>query len=159
MMIFFLFEPLNVKKQNFIDIPQFDLANFTLYELDTKGLTTYMIGDKSIKYSNRYEVENMDYTDNSSKLIANMKANNGLYKNDIVDLEGDVVYTREDGLEFITEKIVYNKKTGVANTNKEFIMLRDDNKVVGTSLIYNNILRKSTVTDVVAKYQIEENKQ
>ena len=118
-----------------------------------------MIGDKSIKYSNRYEVENMDYTDNSSKLIANMKANNGLYKNDIVDLEGDVVYTREDGLEFITEKIVYNKKTGVANTNKEFIMLRDDNKVVGTSLIYNNILRKSTVTDVVAKYQIEENKQ
>ena len=158
-MIFFLFEPLNIKKQNFVDIPQFNLTTFTLYELNTQGLTTYMLGDKSVKYSNRYEVDNMDYTDNSSELIANMKSKRGLYKNNIVDLDGDVVYTREDGLEFTTDKIIYNKKTGIANTNAEFIMLRENDKVVGTSLMYNNLLRKATITNVIANYQIQENKQ
>ncbi len=156
-MIYFLFEPFHVTEQDFIDVPQFDLNNFTLYELDTQGLTTLMTGKESVKYSNRYEVKKIDYTDNSKEFIANMKADNGLYKNDIVDLVGNVLYTREDGLVFESDKITYNKKTTVASSNGNFVMYRGSDIIHGTSLKFNNLKRKAKITDVIAIYQLEEN--
>ena len=155
-MIFFLFEPLNIKKQNFTDIPLFDLDSFTLYELDTKSLITLMNGSSAVKFSDRYEVENIDYTDSSREFIANMKANDGLYKNEFVDLKGDVLYSREDGLVFETQEINYNKKTSVATTDKDFVMFRDSDKVIGTSLVYDNFKGTSKMTNIVAKYNLQE---
>ncbi|SMP88921.1 Lipopolysaccharide-assembly, LptC-related, partial [Epsilonproteobacteria bacterium SCGC AD-308-P11] len=103
MMIFFLFKPMHIKQQEFVDVPLFELSSFSLYELNKKGLNNTMIGTKGTRYSDRYTVENIDYTDNSEKFIANMKADNGIYKDDIVYLEGNVTYTREDGLVFFTQ--------------------------------------------------------
>ncbi len=156
-MIYILFKPLDVKKHDFIDVPQFDLKNFTLYELDTQGLTTLMTGKESVKYSNRYEVKKIDYTDNSKEFIANMQADKGLYKDDIVDLEGDVTYSREDGLVFESDKIIYNKKTTVAISEKSFVMYRDSDVIHGSSLEFNNLKRQAKITEVIAKYQLEEN--
>ena len=155
-MIYFLFEPLDVKKQDFKDVPQFDLGVFTLYELDTQGLTTLMTGKKSVKYSDRYEVKDIDYTDNSKEFIANMQADRGLYKDDIVDLEGNVLYSREDGLVFESDEITYNKKTTIAISKKSFVMYRDGDIIHGTSLEFNNLKRQARITDVVAKYKLED---
>jgi len=109
-MIFFLFKPLNIKEQNFTDIPLFELETFILYELNTQGLATLMIGTEGIRYANRYQIKDIDYTDNSKQYIANMKAKHSIYQDEIVHLNGDVVYSREDGLVFTTQEIEYNKK-------------------------------------------------
>ncbi len=154
--IFLLFKPLDVKQQEFKDIPLFELMSFTLYELDNKGLTTLMNGTKAIKYTNRYKVDNINYTDNSKKYIANIKADIGLYKDETIDLKGNVVYSREDGLIFETQKALYNKKTGVAHTNKKYVLYKQKNRVKGSSLIYNNVLNKTYSKNVVAKYQMKE---
>ena len=155
-MIYVFFEPMDVKKQNFVDIPQFNLNDFTLYELDIHGLSGYMTGKESVKYSDRYEVVDIDYTDNSKKFIANMKADHGLYRDDRVDLEGNVVYSRADGLVFESDKIMYNKKTTVLRSDQKFVMYRDKDVVRGSSLRYNNLREQAKITDVVAKYQLEE---
>ncbi len=156
-MIFVLFKPLDIKKQEFIDIPLFELQSFTLFELNNKGLTTVMKGSSATKFSDRYSVENIDYTDNSVEYIASMRAKYGLYKNDTVDLKGDIVYQREDGLTFETQKATYNKKSKIAHVNTDFIAYRGDDMLKGSSMTYNNLLNRAKSTDIVAKYQLQEN--
>jgi LPS export ABC transporter protein LptC len=152
MMIYFLFKPMHIKQQKFVDVPLFELSSFTIYELGEKGLNNLILGTKATRYQDRYTITDMDYTDNSRDYIANMKANDGLYKNDIVDLNGDVVYTREDGLVFNTQTATYNKKTSVAYTNSNYVLHRGKDKIIGTSLRYNNLLNTISSKNVVAKY-------
>ena len=156
LMIFLIFKPLDIKEQKFVDVPLFELSSFTLFELDRAGLTTVMKGNQAIRYSNRYEVKGIDYTDNSKKYLANMKATNGIYKNNIVDLYGDVNYAREDGLAFETQKATYNKKTKIAKVTTKYLSYKGKNRITGEHLIYNNLSNRAESTNVVAKYQIQE---
>ena len=154
MAIFFLFKPMNIKKQEFIDVPLFELTSFTLHELDRVGLQTVMTGDSAVRYADRYSVENIDYTDNSKEYIANMRAKQGLYKDEIVELEDNVVYSREDGFTFQTSKIVYDKKTAIAVADADYISYRDKNIVKGSFVKYNNALNRVESKNVTAIYQI-----
>ncbi|MCK4974277.1 MAG: LPS export ABC transporter periplasmic protein LptC [Sulfurimonas sp.] len=159
LMILLLFKPLDIKKNNFTDVPLFNIAAFTMYELNEKGLTSLMSGSEGIRYKDRYNVKLMDYTDNSQEYIANMKSNTGIYKGDTVYLNGDVVYFREDGLTFETQKVVYNKKTAIARADGNYVLYRNNNKVIGNKLKYNNALNRVQSKNVVVKYQLKESKK
>ncbi len=159
MMIYFFFKPLDIKEQTFTDVPIFEISSFNLYEVDKKSVTTVMNGDKAIKYSDRYKISNINYTDNSEKYLANMRANNGIYKDDIITLNGDVFYDREDGLAFKSDMLTYNKKTNLTKTDKDFVLYKNENSIRGTSLIYNNVLNKLQADNVVVKYQLGESKK
>jgi len=155
-MIFTLFKPLYLKEQSFVDVPIFELKFFTLHELDIFGLSTLMSGDSSIKYDNRQLVTNIDYTDNSREYIANMKADEGIYEDDRVQLNGNIVYIREDGLTFKTQKALYDKKIEIIQTQTEFISLRGDNTIKGSLLKYHNDSQKIEAENVTIKYQLKE---
>jgi len=154
--IFVFFKPLDIKQRDFVDVPVFELGAFTLYELDTNGLITVMVGDEAVRYSDRYKVSNINYTDNSKKYLANMKANKGLFKDNIVYLDGDVAYQREDGLSFTSQKARYNKKIKVAYTDTDYIAYMGKNMVAGSSLRYDNLLKKVKSENVKARYQLKE---
>jgi len=158
MSIYFLFKPLNIKQQQFVDVPLFELQKFTMYELNPTGLKTVMLGSTATRYTDRYTVKNIDYTDNSKEYIANMKANNGLYKDEFVTLSGDVKYVREDGLTFKTQKVTYNKKTSEAISNVNYVAYLDKNIVHGSYIKYNNLKNKIYSKNVIAKYQLTERK-
>ncbi|MCF6310614.1 MAG: LPS export ABC transporter periplasmic protein LptC [Sulfurimonas sp.] len=159
LMILTLFKPMDIKEDDFSDVPLFNISIFTMYELDEKGLTSLMSGTEGTRYSDRYSVKLMDYTDNSQEYIANMKSNSGIYKGDNVYLEGDVVYFREDGLTFETQKVVYNKKTAIARADGNYVLYRNNNKVTGNKLKYNNSLNRVQSKNVVAIYQLKESKK
>ncbi len=158
LVIFIGFKPLDIKQQDFVDVPLFKLTAFTLHELDEDGLVTLMKGIKATRYSDRYEVANIDYTDSSKKYIANMRADSGLYvdKDEIINLKGNVFYNREDGLVFETDEATYNKKTSIAKTDKNYILYRGLDRVIGTSLKYDNGLNRVKSKNVIVKYQLEE---
>ena len=160
LMIFIGFKPLDIKQQEFIDVPLFQLKMFTLHELDKNGLITLMKGSAATRYSDRYRVANINYTDNSKKYIANMSADDGLYrdKDDTLDLKGNVLYNREDGLIFETDEATYNKKTSIAKTDKNYVLYRYSSRVTGTSLEYDNRLNRVKSKNIVAKYQLKERK-
>jgi len=157
MMIFTLLNPLKVKQQDFVDVPLFELFTFVMHEINPNGLDNTMNGSSALRYSDRYTIENVNYTDNTKKFIANMKANHGVYKNDILDLEGEVVYTREDGLTLETSKARYNKTTAIVSINKKYITYQGSNKIIGSSAVFNNIKNKLTSKNVIVKYKIREN--
>ncbi|MEA1891625.1 MAG: LPS export ABC transporter periplasmic protein LptC [Campylobacterota bacterium] len=158
LIIFFGFKPLDIKPQEFLDVPVFQIKTFTLHELNKKGLITLMKGDEALRYTDRYRVKGLDYTDNSRKYIANMRADNGVYRDQesTLDLDGNVLYNREDGLIFKTDEASYNKKTSIANTKSNYVLYRDTNIVTGNNLEYNNQLNKIKSKNIVAKYQLQE---
>lgn len=156
LMIFFLFDPIDIKENSAEDIELFSISHFTMYEFDAKGLITLMNGSEAIRYSDRYKVYDIDYTDNSKEFVANMKSNKGIYKDDIVYLDGDIVYKREDGLTFETQKATYDKKTSIAIAEGKYLLYRDANRVIGEGLNYNSSIEKVTSRNVTAKYQLKE---
>jgi LPS export ABC transporter protein LptC len=157
-LIYVLFKPMDLKQQEFKDVPLFKINDFTLYELNTKELFTLMKGSQAIRYADRYDVNTINYTDSSKDYIANMLANNGIYKNEIVTLKGDVVYTREDGLTFETQTLLYNKSKATAYAENAFVAYKDQDRVTGTTLQYNNIKNSASAKHVKALYNLEEGK-
>jgi len=155
-MIYLLFQPLELKEQKFVDVPLFELKTFTIYELDTLGLKTILLGSKSNRFDDRYTIDNINYTDNSKEYIANTKADYGVYKEENVFLNGHVIYTREDGLTFESDKAQYNKKTKVISTDTKFVIYRGDDVVTGSSAEYNNLTNKIKATNTKATYQLKE---
>ena len=129
-----------------------------MYELDRVGLHTIMLGSAATRYADRYTVQNMDYTDNSKKYIANMKANDGVYKNDLVTLRGDVEYVREDGLTFKTQKATYNKKTSDVISKVGYIAYLNDSIIKGSYIKYNNDKNRIYSKNVIAEIQLQESK-
>ncbi len=156
MMIFFLFKPMDIKEQNFDDIPLFEMSAFTLLEFNPSGLATLMVGESATRYNDRYKVKKINYTDNTQEFRANMKANEGLYRDEIVDLNGDVAYVREDGLIFKSESASYDKKTATASTLDAYVSEQGANKVIGTALKYNNLLKRVESKNIVVNYQLKE---
>ncbi|MDD3441949.1 MAG: LPS export ABC transporter periplasmic protein LptC [Sulfurimonas denitrificans] len=156
LMILFVFKPVEIKENFFGDIELFSISSFTMYEFDSHGLITLMNGSKAIKYSDRYSVDDIDYTDSSKEYVSNMKSKRGIYKDDIVYLDGNIVYTREDGLTFKTQKAIYNKKTSIAIADGDYLLYRDANRVIGEGLHYNSALERVTSKNVTAKYQLKE---
>ena len=149
---------MHIKQQKFVDVPLFELKDFTLYELNGMGLQTIMLGTSATRYANRYTVQNMDYTDNSKEYIANMKADHGLYKNDFVTLTGNVEYIREDGLTFKSQKATYNKKTTDVVSDVDYIAYLNDSVVEGSYIKYNNEKNRIFSKNVRAKIQLQESK-
>lgn len=153
-----MFKPLEIKQQEFVEVPLLEMKVFTMYELDTKGLKTILFGSSSKRFSDRYTVRNLNYTDSAKEYIANMKADTGLYKNENIDLNGNVVYLREDGLTFESDSANYNKKRSILSTKEDFIVHRGKNSAIGTSLHYNNKTNKMKATKIEAIYQLQESK-
>ncbi|MEN4045145.1 LPS export ABC transporter periplasmic protein LptC [Sulfurimonas sp. ST-27] len=153
-----MFKPMDVKIHHFTDVPLFELSDFTMYELDTHGLATILLGNTGTRYAERYEIKDMDYTDNSKKYIANMVSDLGVYKNEIVKLSGHVVYVREDGLTFKSQEALYNKKTADVVSNTKYTAYLNDNVVIGDYIKYNNITKKIYSKNVIATYQLKEEK-
>lgn len=154
--IFFALKPQGIKIQKFENIPLLKLSSFTMHELTSDGLITIMKGTEATKYEDRYDVDNINYTDKSKEFIANIIADTGTYKNNIVRLNGNVVYTREDGLTFKTQSASYSKNTHIAKANGNYVLYRDSNKVIGKKLKYNNLSDKIYSTDVTANYKFKE---
>jgi len=156
--ILFLFKPLEVQKKQFGEIPTFELEQFRLLELSNKGLTTIMDGNKAIKYTDKYIVQNINYTDSSKKYIANMIAKNGIYEDDTIKLDGDILFTREDGLSFLSQHANYNKKTNIVISPENYIATLGKHEARGSYLEYNNNLGTMKSKDIEVNYMLKREK-
>jgi len=156
LMILFLFKPLEIKQRDYKEIPLLDIDTFVMYELNSEGLDTLMSGEKAYRFKDRYVFDFVDFTDNAKEFIANMKANSGVYKNNKINLEGDVFYIREDGLSFETQKLEYNTATNIVKTNEPYVAMMGENSMRGDSLIYNSKTKKFNAKSVSVKYNIED---
>ena len=120
------------------DIAEMELRNFALYELDTNGLKNIMLGKYGFQYKDRIEVEEIDYTDSTRSLRNNILADYGVYNNvDIITLEGNVRYYREDGMILTTDEAVIDQNKETVLTPGPFKIEQNSDNVVGDKLYYD----------------------
>jgi len=154
--IYIFFKPLALKEQTFTEMPIFELREFTLHELNTTALTTYMYGATALKYKDRYEVNNFFFIDNAKKYIAKMKADKGIYNDPIVTLHGDIEFVQKDGITFQTQDAIYDKRTKLLRAKGKYLLFKDKNKIIGRDLYYYNEKNIVQSKDIEATYQLKE---
>lgn len=127
-----------------------------MYEFDPFGLKTLMLGSEAFRYKDRYTVDDIDHTDNSKTHISNLRADFGVYKNNRLDLDGNVTLIRDDGLNYETEKAFYYKDKGLFVTDTDYVLSQGRNVVHGTYIDHNNLTGKMHSKNIRAKYYIKE---
>jgi len=150
--ILLLFRPTPVTQtiEDNADIAELELRNFTLYELGVDGLKEIMIGRYGFRYGDRIEVEDIDYTNSSKEHRNNLQADFGIYNNkDLITLEGNVRYYREDGMKFKTDTALINKKDESITAVGPFTLHKESDNAHGTDLFYdskNGLIKAKNVT-------------
>lgn len=155
-MIYIFFSPMKLQEFDKKEIAQLELVNFTIYDHDTKGLKSVLHGQKGYKYEDRYEVKDINYTDHTREYLAHLQADFGRYKESVIDLKGDVVYKRADGLTFETDKASYNQKTAVFQAPNRYTFYKNDDKITGTKLFFDSKENHVQSKQITAIYQIQK---
>jgi len=156
--ILFLFKPIQLKKQDFGEIALLKLEKFTITELSDQGLSSVLRGTTGTRYKNRYVINNLDYIDNEDKFTVNLKAKVGNYKNNILDLTGDVEYIRADGLSFASQRAIYNEKSKIVKSPVKYTSRMNNHIAKGSSIEYNSISKITKSKNITINYKLKERK-
>lgn len=146
--IFMYYKPMKISDAPQKETPKFALENFIIYEMTTKGVGRFFEGKEGERYEDRYEVSSAKFSDNSKKLFESIRSDHARYKEDVIYLNGNVHYVRADGLEFRSNEGTYDKKRSLVQTQGDFIITQNANRIDGTKLRYN------TASDTVSANQI-----
>lgn len=156
-LIFFKPMPVTNTIEDNAEVAELELRNFTLYEIGVDGLKDIMIGHYGYRYGDRIEVEEIDYTDSSGDQRNNLQADFGIYNNkDLITLEGNVRYYREDGMKFRSDKAVINQVDESITAVGPFTMDKLADHVVGTDLFYDSKNGLTKAKDVTGFFTLTE---
>jgi LPS export ABC transporter protein LptC len=150
--IYVFFKPMNIAQKQHGEIAQLELNNFTVKEFDTERLKTVLSGSFGKRFADRYEVEDINFTDTTQDHKQNITAKSGLYKNSIVTLKGAVLFKRDDGMTFSSEHIVYDHNSTVARAIGPFELRRGLESFNGVDLVYNNANGNITAKAISGTY-------
>ncbi|WP_304544157.1 LPS export ABC transporter periplasmic protein LptC [Sulfurimonas microaerophilic] len=156
--IFFFFQPQKMTQKKFDDVPLLHIKDFTMYELNPAGVKTLMLGSEAFRYNDRYTVDNIDHTDKSTNHISNLRADFGVYKDNKLDLDGNVTLVRDDGLSYKTQKAFYYKDKALFVTDTDYVLSQGKNILRGSYLDHNNLTGKIHSKNINATYHIKEAK-
>jgi len=130
-----------------------------MYELNTQGLKTQVLGSSAAKYDDRYVLRDINYTDYSKEYRANMLANKGLYRENssVVYLDGNVVYTslQKDGFIFKTQHAYYDTNSSIVGSDDSYVLEFNDGVIHGSYLRYNAIQKRVLSKNVQAQYNLQ----
>ncbi|MCJ7764873.1 MAG: LPS export ABC transporter periplasmic protein LptC [Thiovulaceae bacterium] len=153
--ILYFFKPMLVEETIRGEVAQLELHNFTLYELDVNGLKDIMMGRQGLRFDDRIEVKDINYTDSTRSLQNNIQADFGLYNNkELITLEGNVRYYREDGMKFRSNKAIIDQNRETINTVGHFTLENFSENAVGTDLFYDNKNGLSSAENVTGTFDL-----
>lgn len=149
------FKPSYPVRPNNQEIPQIELTTFALYEISGKGIDHVLEGAEGKKFADRYEITSAKFSDNTQRLFQSVSGTAILYKDNIVDVNGDVYYHREDGLDFRSREAQYNTKSAVISTQGEFKITQNANYVNGKKLEFNTRSDAVSADEIRGSYQLD----
>lgn len=153
--MFSCFKPGTATDSDAAEIPKIELYTFTLYEISPKGVEHVLEGKEGKMFNDRYEVTSAKFSDNTGSLVQSVSADTVLYKKPLVNLDKEVHYEREDGLEFRSREARYNTDTATISTEGAFVLTQRSNRVDGKKLTYNTRTDDVLADDVRGSYQFD----
>ncbi len=137
---------------------QLEIEDFTIYELNTKGVKSVLSGTLGRQFNTHYEVENAHYVENKKELSEHLYADRGKFEKDIAYLDDNVRYFREDGLSFESDHAIYNTKKELLYVPENFILTQNENIVYGQELHYDTVSGELSAQKVDANYYLKDKK-
>jgi len=145
----------NISEKN---VPQLEIEDFTLYEINTNGVQSVVSGTIGWQYETHYEVQKAHFVQNKNKLGEHIYADKGVFEKDTAYLDDNVRYFRDDGLSFESDHAVYNTKQEQLNVPEKFVLTQNKNVIYGSDLHYNSQTGWMRANKIDANYFIEEKK-
>ena len=149
------FTPNYTHSQDAGEVPKIELFSFTMYEISHKGIEHILEGSEGKKFDERYTVTSAKFSDNTKNLFQTLKSDNLDYRSNVIILNGNVHYVREDGLEFRSNEGKYNTDTSVIQTQGAFIITQNANRIDGNQLHYDNENDTVSADHVRVNYQLK----
>lgn len=137
------------------EIPKIELSDFKMYEISPRGVDHILEGKEGKKFDEYYVVTSAKFSDNTKHLFQSLQSNNAEYRNDVITLEGNVHYVREDGLEFRSREGSYNSKDSLIQTKGSFVITQNGNRIDGTTLLFNTEHDTVSANHVRGSYQLK----
>lgn len=141
-----------------LSIANMEMNNIIDYEV-SQSVTGKFTSDKGTRYNDRDEFENFYGQIFEKDTNHTLKSNKARYKKDIVTFSGKATYTNTDDLNYISEEIIYNLKTKVAQSDKPFVMTQNNDKITGKNLKHILATKQTFAKGVHAWIQTKENKK
>jgi hypothetical protein len=157
--IYIFFSPMNIKETEPKEVSMLDLKQFTMYKIDQIGLQSVMVGSKGQRFTNRYEVYDINLTDDSREHLQNMKADFARYQGEKVLLEGNVRYKSADGMMFLSDEAQYYHRKAVATTQGPFTVVEKSDWLIGRKLYYDSIKGVARGENIKGIYTLMETKE
>ena len=149
------FKPTMFKEEAKVEVPKFELESFVVYEISALGIDRFFQGEHGKRFEDRYEVSSAKFSNNSKTLFESISANNALYKDDIITLDGNVHYVRADGLQFHSDEGKYDTPHSLVTTRGNFVITQNNNRVHGTQLQLNTKSHTVSANAVSGSYQLD----
>ncbi len=151
--MFGYFEPHERQKQEVREVPLFELDQFVIYEINRFKIERFFQGVQGKRFIDRYEISDAKFTNNSKIMSESIHSDNALYKENLILLDGNVHYVREDGFQFRSSEGSYDQNSSRIQTQGAFLLTKDGNKVEGSHLDYNVNLDTVSADKVRGSYQ------
>ncbi len=138
------------------DTALLEFKKFKLYDLGSGGLNMMLQGDSGERFSNRYEISNINYTNKSVEKPQSMQASEALYKDNMLYLNDDVMYRQGESFTFRSDEALYDEKAKTAYTSGKFELKSSDGVFRGTALEYNSETQNVNAKAITATYHLNK---
>lgn len=150
--VFLFFKPIKTAPTPTKEVAQLELINFTLYSMKPEGVENVLAGSLGQRFEDRYEVTNVTFSDATKSQMEVMHADRGLYREDRIDLSGNVTYRQEGGIEFQSEQAHYDLNDSVVTTPGAFVVTMNESRVDGERLYFQTKERHMKAENINATY-------
>ena len=108
--------------------------NFSLIEITPKGVENRLSAKEAIKYTTHFELQEINITYKNTQHLLAAKAT---YQDDFIYLDQSVLFKRDDGLVFRTEKLEYSIKSKKLYADESFYIDINGSRIAGKNLQYD----------------------
>jgi hypothetical protein len=156
--IYIFYKPVDIKKYDNSDLALLELQDFKLYDISTKGLSMMLQGAYGKRYGDRYEINDVNYTNNAVNDYRHMSASLASYKEKMLYLNGNVIYRQGDAFTFSSDEAQYDEVTKSAYTTGKFNLQSSEGFFNGYGLEYNSLTQNIRAKNILATYHLNKEK-
>lgn len=157
--IYLYFTPMDIKEKEDKEVAMLDLVDFSVYKFDPEGLQSIMKGSTGKRFEDRYEVDDVDYTDDNKVFIQHMVADHALHKGEDVFLDGNVRYRRSDEKMFLSDEAQYYHETAILTTRGPFTIVDKSDWLIGKKLYYDSVNKVAKGDQIKGVYTLLQTKE
>ena len=128
-----------------VSTKELEFTDTTLIDVDTNDMQSRAYVKHGIRDRGILTIEDLVYLSDN---VESLSANNGIYYEDKLYLDGDVILQEKGGYRYKTEHAIYDQKTEILSITAPFTGVKGLNKIQGESLEYNTREKKASGTTV-----------